>query len=199
MVLLLLKQICLTEWKLLLFVYHCIAVLSSSSKDYRQEKRNVWVYRGKVEMISLHTVSGEKRMLLNMDLPKENKICLLWWRRSQQQHKKKQEWAPKQQWWLPCSFMILLSPPHRWCISSDSASFLLYRILLPVLLWLFLLYSSYPVQQILEWENRQFTMRLSSSPGAFRLLIQNLQNKNLLRKPPIAAKGEKGRNVQFQP
>jgi hypothetical protein len=75
----------------------------------------------------------------------------------------------------------------------------LYRILLPVLLWLFLLYSSYPVQQILEWENRQFTMRLSSSPGAFRLLIQNLQNKNLLRKPPIAAKGEKGRNVQFQP
>jgi hypothetical protein len=70
MVLLLLKHICLTESKLLLFVYHCIVVLSSSSKDYRQEKRNVWVYSGKVEMISLHTFSGEKRMLLNMDLPK---------------------------------------------------------------------------------------------------------------------------------
>jgi len=68
--LLLLKHICLTESKLLLFVYHCIAVLSSSSKDYRQEKRNVWVYSGKMEMISLHTFSGEKRMLLNMDLPK---------------------------------------------------------------------------------------------------------------------------------
>jgi hypothetical protein len=70
MVLLLLKHICLTESKLLLFVYHCIAVLSSSSKDSRQEKRNVWVYSGKVEIISLHTFSGEKRMLLIMDLPK---------------------------------------------------------------------------------------------------------------------------------
>jgi hypothetical protein len=70
MVLLLLKHICLTESKLLRFIYHCIAVLSSSSKDYRQEKRNVWVYSGKAEMISLHTFSAEKRMLLNMDLPK---------------------------------------------------------------------------------------------------------------------------------